>query len=47
MHDNDQLYDGFPGMFFVRTYERMRHLLNANTRRQAKKNIAYHYDLGK
>ncbi len=44
--DNDNLYRGFPGMFFVRVYERMRHAMNANSRQQAKKNISYHYDLG-
>ncbi|MBR9841886.1 MAG: class I SAM-dependent methyltransferase [Rhodobacteraceae bacterium] len=44
--DNDALYDGFPGMFFVRLYERMRHWMNRNTKDQAKKNISYHYDLG-
>ncbi|WP_127112498.1 SAM-dependent methyltransferase [Shimia sediminis] len=44
--DNDVLYDGFPGMTFVRVYERMRHWMNRNTREQAKKNISYHYDLG-
>ena len=43
---NDEVYDGFPGMFLVRAYERMRHLMNSNSRRQAKKNISYHYDLG-
>lgn len=44
--DNDVLYDGFPGMVFVRVYERMRHWMNRNTREQAKKNISHHYDLG-
>ena len=44
--DNDELYDGFPGMVFVRFYERLRHVLRANSRRQARRNIAYHYDLG-
>ena len=44
--DNDAIYDGFPGMAFVRAYERMRHLLRSNSKRQAKRNIAYHYDLG-
>ena len=44
--DNDVLYDGFPGMMFVRFYERMRHWMNRNTREQARKNISYHYDLG-
>lgn len=44
--DNYEVYDGFPRMFWVRLYERLRHLLRANTRRQARRNIAYHYDLG-
>ncbi|MCV2864431.1 SAM-dependent methyltransferase [Albidovulum sediminicola] len=44
--DNDRLYDSFPGMGLVRFYERMRHFLKSNSKRQAKKNIAYHYDLG-
>ncbi len=43
---NDDLYDGFPGMAFVRAYERLRHWMNSNTKKQAKKNISYHYDLG-
>jgi len=33
-------------MFLVRSYERMRHWMNRNTKDQAKKNISYHYDLG-
>jgi cyclopropane-fatty-acyl-phospholipid synthase len=44
--DNQEIYDGFPGMWMVRFFERARHLLRANSRRQARKNIAYHYDLG-
>ncbi|PSL17251.1 SAM-dependent methyltransferase [Shimia abyssi] len=44
--DNDALYDGFPGMFFVRAFERLRHWMNSNSKTQAKKNISYHYDLG-
>jgi len=44
--DNDELYDGFPGMAFVRAYEKMRFWLQRNTKKQAKKNISYHYDLG-
>jgi cyclopropane-fatty-acyl-phospholipid synthase len=44
--DNEGVYDGFPGMGLVRAYERMRHLLRSNSRGRAKKNIAYHYDLG-
>lgn len=47
VHDgNDDIYDGFPGQTFVRAYERMRHWLKSNTKRQAKKNISAHYDLG-
>jgi len=45
-HDNEELYYSFPGMGLVRLYERMRHLLNRNSKKQAKKNISYHYDLG-
>ncbi|MDX1781310.1 MAG: cyclopropane-fatty-acyl-phospholipid synthase family protein, partial [Thalassovita sp.] len=43
---NDEVYEGFPGMFLVRAYERMRHWMNSNSRKQARKNISYHYDLG-
>ncbi|WP_108886209.1 SAM-dependent methyltransferase [Pseudoprimorskyibacter insulae] len=44
--DNDELYDGFPGMSLLRAYERMRFWMQSNSKRQAKKNISYHYDLG-
>ncbi|WP_300517514.1 cyclopropane-fatty-acyl-phospholipid synthase family protein [Aliiroseovarius sp.] len=44
--DNEELYNGFPGMALVRAYERLRFWLRRNTRKQAKKNIAAHYDLG-
>ena len=44
--DNDAIYDGFPGISLVRAYERLRFWLRSNSRRQAKKNISYHYDLG-
>jgi cyclopropane-fatty-acyl-phospholipid synthase len=43
---NNVVGDGFPGMSLVRAYERMRFWLQSNSKRQAKKNIAYHYDLG-
>ncbi len=43
---NEAVYDGFPGIGIVRTFEKMRHWLRGNSRRQAKKNIAHHYDLG-
>ena len=47
MHlDNDDVYSGFPGMGLVRLYERVRFWLRSNSRKQAKKNISYHYDLG-
>jgi cyclopropane-fatty-acyl-phospholipid synthase len=44
--DNDAIFDGYPGMVFVRAFERLRHFLRSNTKKQAKKNISYHYDLG-
>ena len=44
--ENDEIYDGFPGMALVRFYERVRFWLRRNHREQAKRNIAYHYDLG-
>ncbi|MEM6277745.1 MAG: cyclopropane-fatty-acyl-phospholipid synthase family protein, partial [Pseudomonadota bacterium] len=44
--DNDDMFDGFKGQQLVRLYENFRHWLNRNTRQQAKKNIAAHYDLG-
>jgi len=44
--DNPALYEGFGGLALVRAYERFRHWLRSNSRRQARRNIAYHYDLG-
>ena len=44
--DNDDVYDGYPGMALVRAYEKLRFWMQSNSRRQAKKNISYHYDLG-
>lgn len=43
---NGEVYDAFPGMVMVRAYERFRFWLQSNSKRQAKKNIAHHYDLG-
>ncbi|MGB8813127.1 MAG: cyclopropane-fatty-acyl-phospholipid synthase family protein [Paracoccaceae bacterium] len=43
---NEAMYDAFPGMAFVRAFENVRHWLRGNSKRQAKKNIAHHYDLG-
>ncbi|MAI18215.1 MAG: SAM-dependent methyltransferase [Rhodobacteraceae bacterium TMED111] len=44
--DNDEMYDSFPGMGIVRTWEKFRFWLQSNSKSQAKKNISYHYDLG-
>jgi len=44
--DNPALLDEFTGMALVRAYERVRHWLRGNSKTQARKNIAYHYDLG-
>jgi cyclopropane-fatty-acyl-phospholipid synthase len=47
LHDEaDAMYDGFPGQRLVRAWERLRFWLQSNSRRQARRNIAYHYDLG-
>ncbi|MFQ6552129.1 class I SAM-dependent methyltransferase [Aestuariibius insulae] len=42
----DDVYDGFPGQRIARAVEQIRFWLNSNTKRQAKKNISRHYDLG-
>jgi cyclopropane-fatty-acyl-phospholipid synthase len=44
--DNDAVYGGFPAMRLVRAFEQLRHWLRANSRRQARRNIRHHYDLG-
>jgi cyclopropane-fatty-acyl-phospholipid synthase len=47
IHDEaDVMYDGFPGQRLVRAYEKLRFWLQSNSRKQARKNISYHYDLG-
>jgi cyclopropane-fatty-acyl-phospholipid synthase len=47
VHDEaDEIYDGFPGQGLLRAYERLRFWLQSNSKRQAKKNISHHYDLG-
>jgi cyclopropane-fatty-acyl-phospholipid synthase len=43
---NDVVYDSFTGMAVVRAWERLRHWLRSNSRRQARRNIRHHYDLG-
>ena len=44
--DNPALLDEFTGMALVRAWEQLRHWMRGNSKAQAKKNIAYHYDLG-
>jgi len=44
--DNNDMYDGYPGQTIVQMYERIRFWLRRNSRRQARRNISYHYDLG-
>ena len=44
--DNDDMYDKFPGMGLVRAWEKARFWFQSNSKRQALKNISYHYDLG-
>ncbi|MFM2391151.1 MAG: hypothetical protein RLZZ437_2706 [Pseudomonadota bacterium] len=43
---NNDVYDGYPGMGLLRAYEKLRFWWQSNSKTQAKKNIAYHYDLG-
>ncbi|NDV00737.1 SAM-dependent methyltransferase [Pseudoroseicyclus tamaricis] len=42
----DEVFDGFSARSLPALYERLRFWLQSNTKRQAKKNIAAHYDLG-
>jgi cyclopropane-fatty-acyl-phospholipid synthase len=44
--DNEEMYDGFPGMTLLRNFEKFRFWLRSNSKRQARKNIEHHYDLG-
>ncbi len=43
---NNVVGDSYPGMSLLRAYERMRFWLQSNSKRQARKNIQHHYDLG-
>ena len=43
---NNDALDRMIGVTVVRAFERLRFWLQSNSKRQAKKNIAYHYDLG-
>ncbi|QFU09171.1 Cyclopropane-fatty-acyl-phospholipid synthase [Rhodobacteraceae bacterium THAF1] len=42
----DDMYDGYPGMALLRAFEKARFWLRRNTKTQARRNIAAHYDLG-
>ncbi|WP_292288787.1 cyclopropane-fatty-acyl-phospholipid synthase family protein [Marivita sp.] len=44
--DNNEVYDSFPGKNLLQMYEKLRFWLQSNSKRQAKRNISYHYDLG-
>ncbi|WP_281826687.1 SAM-dependent methyltransferase [Jannaschia rubra] len=44
--EGDALIQQFPGFVVLRTYEKLRFWLRRNTRRQARRNISRHYDLG-
>jgi cyclopropane-fatty-acyl-phospholipid synthase len=43
---NEGVYDGFPGMKILQLWEKLRFWLQGNSRVQARRNIAAHYDLG-
>ena len=43
---NNDVYDGYPGLGLLRAYEKVRFWWQSNSKTQARKNIAYHYDLG-
>ncbi|MEP2642347.1 MULTISPECIES: cyclopropane-fatty-acyl-phospholipid synthase family protein [Roseobacteraceae] len=44
--ENEHIYDGFPGMIVVRSFEKLRFWMQRNHKAQARKNISFHYDLG-
>ena len=44
--NNKEIGYSFPGGFLFRNYERLVHWWHSNSKKQAKKNIFYHYDLG-
>jgi cyclopropane-fatty-acyl-phospholipid synthase len=43
---NEGVYDGYPGLGLVRTWEKLRFWWQSNSKGQARRNIEYHYDLG-
>ena len=46
MPGNNPVQDSFPGFGVIRAYEKLRFWLQSNSKGQARKNIAAHYDLG-
>jgi len=44
--NRQRMAHGLRGGMLAQAFDRLRHLLRANTRRQARDNIQYHYDLG-
>jgi cyclopropane-fatty-acyl-phospholipid synthase len=44
--NNEELGRSLPGAAIARAYERVRHWLRSNSKLQARRNIAHHYDLG-
>lgn len=44
--DNEHIYDGFPGMVVLRNFEKFRYWMQRNHKKQARRNISFHYDLG-
>ena len=46
MLNNENMAWGFPGFGLFRFLERLRHCLNANSRKRSRRHIAHHYDIG-
>ncbi|GAA4217228.1 class I SAM-dependent methyltransferase [Sagittula sp. NFXS13] len=47
VHANeDSLFDGFPGQKLLQMWEKFRFWMQRNSKRQARRNISHHYDLG-
>ncbi|MEM8536755.1 MAG: cyclopropane-fatty-acyl-phospholipid synthase family protein [Pseudomonadota bacterium] len=47
MHDDaDHIYNGFPAQRLAQLFERFRFWMQGNSKKQARKNISHHYDLG-
>ncbi|MEO0939862.1 MAG: cyclopropane-fatty-acyl-phospholipid synthase family protein [Pseudomonadota bacterium] len=44
--DNDDVYNAFPGQKLIQSWEKFRFWLQRNHKKQARKNISAHYDLG-